>query len=313
MSEHVLQTMNEGENEMSKKIKVDKENAIELAKKLSIPSHSNGVEFITLDRLEVIQDELKESKYCYSVDEKIFRLYSQKKIEDINGEILLVSSHADCLQKRPVFEKESQKHPKRMIGIFDNAITNAACVYLMKYCHMPENVVFVFTGDEEAGMMGAYAVCGFLKSQEKSFHTLVLDCTYSAFEDKADFTLENDFIYKKDKVWFDCILECISNIDMKWKFIPAYQGQKVQNMEEYVDFGKNIAALKENHFCYDDGEIEEADEDESYKYDDRDVSCISLCLPCDADDMHSNKGFGIRRKNYYNYIKILYMLCECSD
>lgn len=58
--------------------------------------------------------------------------------------------------------------------------------------------------------------------------------------------------------------------------------------------------------------IEKALDDESYEYDARDISCISLCLPCDADDMrmHSNKGFGIRRKSYYNYITVLSILCR---
>lgn len=328
-------------------IKIDKDSAVELARKMSIPSYSNGVEFVTLDRLNAAEEEIRDSKYCHFVDGKIFRLYSQKKIEDIKGKILLISSHADCLQEKPVFERASKDHQKRMIGIFDNSITNAACLYLMKYCDLPENVVFAFTGDEESSdetrtilgkigldyqktnsflkkfrndegldyddevdMMGAYSVCKFLKEKNKNFNTIVLDCTYSAFDDNADFTLENDFIYNKDIDWLNRILQCFSNIDMKWKFIPADENQKEENIDEYVKSKYIIDKISVEQMCYDEGEIEKAWDDESYEYDARDISCISLCLPCDADDMHSNKGFGIRRKNYYNYIKILYLLCK---
>jgi len=334
---------------MKEEIIIDKKEALALAEKLSVPSHSNGLEFVTMDRLDEIERQLAGTKYSHCVEDDIFRLYSQKKIEDIKGKILLISSHADCLQKEPVFKKESEKHPKRMIGIFDNAITNAACVYLMKYCDLSENVVFVFTGDEEStgetrdllekmnmtyrknpsflrkfrmaeglvsddkvDMMGAYAVCKFLKAKGKSFNTIALDCTYSAFEDKAAFTLENDFIYKKDKEWFDRIFACISNLDINWKFIPADMGQKSENEEDYIDVRKKMASLPDDCFCQDEEEddgIEVALDDESYEYDERDISCISFCLPCDAEDMHVEEGFGIRRKNYYKYIKVLYILC----
>ena len=77
----------------------------------------------------------------------------------------------------------------------------------------------------------------------------------------------------------------------------------VQKLEDAI---KELTDDEENE----DDEIEEAGEDESYEFDRRDVSCISLCLPCDAEDMHRKRGFGIRRKNYYNYIRILHALWQ---
>ena len=326
---------------------IDKEKALALAENLSVPSHSNGLRFVTFDRLNKIEEELSETAYRFCVDGGIYRLYSQKTIDEIDGKILLVSSHADCLQRYPVFLERGEKHQKRMIGIFDNAITNAACVYLMKYCTLPENVVFAFNGDEESeddtqkllsklgleylkteeylrelrmedgldeddepDMMGVYAVCRYLKNLDKEFNALVLDCTYSGFSEKADFTLENDFIYEKDRMWLEGILACLNETDLNWKFIPADEKQKTANEDEYVSFSDIMEMLSEDHLNYEDDEIEEAGEDESYEFDRRDVSCISLCLPCDAEDMHRKRGFGIRRKNYYNYIRILHALCQ---
>jgi len=337
----------ERKKNMVSKVFMDKEKALYLAERMSVPSHSDGVKFVTLDRLNNIEEELRETKYCNMVDGGIFRLYSQKPIEEIPGKLLVISGHADCLQLNAVFQKKSKKHPKRMVGIFDNAITNAASVYLMKYFDLPENVVFAFTGDEESeeetkdvleklglkykktsrylskfrreeglepgdkpDMMGAYAVCKYLKGQKKKFNVIVLDNTYSGFGEKAQFTVENDFIYKRDKRWMDSIIQYIQETGLKWKFIPADKAQKSENPASYISTKRIISMLPPENLCYVDGQIEEALDDETYEYDERGISCFSFCLPCDAEDMHAEGGFGIRRKSYYHYIRVLSELCK---
>lgn len=195
------------------------------------------------------------------------------------------------------------------MGIFDNAITNAACVYLMKYLELPENVVFVFTGDEEHSMAGASLVCDYLKNKNKTFHTVVLDVTGSGFKEKADFTVENDFVYLKDKKWIECIIESIKDLEFKWKFIPADSNQKEDNPDDDIKSKHIIGMISKENLCYEDSEIEEAMCDETYEYDEGDISCFSFCLPCDAYDMHAQEGFGIRRKSYYRYIEVLYRIC----
>ena len=291
------------------KILVNKEAAINLAEKLAVPSHSNHDQFTELGRLNKIDSELRETAYGHVEKHELFWLYSQKPIDEIEGRLLVVSSHADCLQRDAVFEYSDKKHPKRMVGIFDNAVTNAASVYLMKYTDLPENVVFAFTGEEETDQKGARKLSKYLKSLNKSFNAMVLDCTYSAFEDQADFTIENDFIYLCDANWMKKIIDSIIPLGDTWRFIPAPSDQKKDNPDDYFDSKEIVKMISSEKTCTDAGDIETADEDEAWEYDDRDISCFSVCLPCDAVDMHVQTGFGIRRKNYYNYIAALHILC----
>lgn len=100
----------------------DRKEVVRLAEELSIPSHSDGSKFITMDRLDAIQRELEGSPYAAAVRKKIFHLYAQEDIEHLNH-VLLISSHADCLQPNALFED----HGDCLRGIFDNALTNAAC------------------------------------------------------------------------------------------------------------------------------------------------------------------------------------------
>ena len=134
---------------------------------------------------------------------------------------------------------------------------------------------------------------------KKKFNAFVLDCTCSGFEEESDFTLENDFIYKNDEKWLKRFIKFLLELQLKWVFVPAREDQKSENPDDYIaseEIKKQISSL---HLCKDD----KADGDESYEYDEGDNSCISLCMPCDAgnlDKMHNEKGFGIRRKSYYN-------------
>ena len=155
---------------MMKLIEIKEIEALSIAEKMCVTSHSDEEKFVTHDRLKNIEEELKDTAYkCVNTEEGnnnvIFKMYAKKPIGEIEGRILLVSSHADCLQRGKVFEKEMPGHPERMLGIFDNAITNAACVYLMKHCDIPENVVFAFTGDEENKQNGAKEVCKYLNKK----------------------------------------------------------------------------------------------------------------------------------------------------
>lgn len=289
---------------------INKETAIKLAEKLAVPSHSDHHQFTELGRLNVIENELHDSPYSHVEKKDLFWLYSQKPIENMEGKLLIVSSHADCLQHKAMFKYSDEKHPKRMVGTFDNAITNAACVYLMKHTVLPENVVFAFTGEEERDQKGARELCKYLKKMNKAFKAMVLDCTYSAFEERADFTIENDFIYRSDADWMKNVIDTLIPMEFSWRFIPAPYSQKYDNPDEYIDTDEIIKMISVKKLCVEDGEIENADEDEAWEYDDRDISCFSVCLPCDAYDMHVEEGFGIRRNNYYNYISALHALCS---
>lgn len=321
---------------------IDSALAIQIAEALAIPSHSDGIRFVTRDRLDRIREFLKDSRYQCVHDGHIFQLYAQKPIREIGQNILLLSSHADCLQLAPVFEQRGEL----LHGIFDNAITNAVCVYLMKYCDLPDHVVFAFTGDEEAEedteeiltklglkyqkkeklkiveeddeiMAGAFCVCEYLDQMRKDFRAIVLDVTCVGFDDSADFTIENDFIYKKDKKWMQNMQTCALDSDLIWKFVRADRDEKSDNSQDYYSSDAIIKSLPEEIVVKNAwGRPEEVEEDETYEYDFADISCIALCLPCNAErtcqygDMHDPNGFGIRKKSYMNYIRIVRDLCH---
>lgn len=83
-------------------------------------------------------------------------------------------------------------------GCFDNASTNAVCVYLMENMTLPQNVIFVFTADEEYDSEGSKHAANELRKYfgKEKINAIVLDVTYG-FQDGVDFTIENDFIFKE--------------------------------------------------------------------------------------------------------------------
>lgn len=316
--------------------------AIQIAEALSIPSHSNGIKFVTGDRLDRIRKFLKDSRYQCVYDGRIFQLYAQKPIREIKERILLLSSHADCLQLAPVFEQRGDL----LHGIFDNAITNAVCVYLMKYCDLPENVVFAFTGDEESEeeteevlaklglkyqyeeklkivedddeiMAGAYGVSEYLYHLRKEYRAIVMDVTCVGFDENADFTIENDFIYKRDEMWMHYVEAYALASGLTWRFVQAERSQKSDNPRAYYSSDSIIGRLPRKNVVWDRiGRPEEAEEDETYEYDAADISCFALCLPCNAEltcrdgDMHNPHGFGVRTISYLNYIRVVRDICH---
>lgn len=331
--------MMDNETERSAFSTSERSEIVRLAKELSVPSYSCGNKFITMDRLDTIQRELAGSPYSFAVRKKIFHLYAQKGIENLEN-ILLISSHADCLQPEAVFED----HGDYLRGIFDNALTNAVCVYLMKHRNLPRNVVFAFTGDEEDdeetekflrknklgkyekkdkyedSCLGALKVSKFLQERNKDFRTIVLDATYSGWDEGCSFTIENDFIYEKDRAWMQRMIKSVSRITDAWKFIMADPDNKTDNPGDYVPSEDFIELLPEKNRSHDDteeGGYEVAWDDESVEYDAHDISCFSFCIPVgelgrEDANMHSPDGILVKAESLESYIDALHAIC-CTD
>ncbi len=293
-------------------------NAIDLAEKMSVPCHSddNG-QFVKghSERLGIIKNELQDTDFKLCEENEYFLLYAKKPLQEMDGRVLLVSSHADCLQNKKVFKKTNDS----IHGIFDNALTNAVSVYLMKYCDMPDNVIFAFTADEEHKSRGAKHLIRYLKSFSIAFNAIVLDVTYSGYTFGADFTIENDFIYKDQEEWIRSIIDCAIDSGSKWKFVQADEEMKSDNPEDYFESGeiRDILAEKdEDAISYEWNSFEEALADESYMYDKHDISCFSFCIPCDAEftckdgNMHDPKGFGVKIEFFFKYIIVLNEMCR---
>lgn len=274
-----------------------KEIAIDLAKKLSGPSADNGNEFTDDTRLKAIAEELAGSAYSLIVDDSLFKLYAKKPLDKLPKDLLVISSHADCLQFHPVFSQTADK----LHGIFDNAITNAAAVFNMKYTDMPDNVVFAFTGDEEDECRGAKRVHKCLTAAGKKYKAIVLDVTEAGWYDS--FSVENCFIHKKSQEWGSRLVKCVDAEGTTWVYVSGEPDEP----EKYLDAEFYVGNARYGRASIDGNKFEEAGEDEAWTYDEYKVDCFSFCLPIYEENrhMHSPRGIDAKKTSYYEYIGML--------
>lgn len=256
---------------------------MEVLSKVSVLNYDNGRIFTKVDRLEAIGSCLWGSKYRRINPQGLFHLYSPKTINSIQEQVIIVSSHIDCTESiTTCFTKLDTD--KMLHGTYDNAITNAAIVYLMQLGNLPDNVLVAFTGDEERDSNGAKDVIKYIQKKKIQIEcVVVLDVTDMGWIDKADFTVENNF-------WSDClgqkIIGLMENSSYKWYFVPS----DPDNIPTYINSNHIIPI--------------EAEMDESWEYDERNVECFSFCLPI-YGQMHSNDGVLARQTSFENYTEML--------
>ena len=170
-----------------------------------------------------------------------------------------------------------------MRGTYDNSITNAALLHTMLEGRLPCNVLAAFTGDEECFSQGANDVVAFARKHLNLHHVVVLDVTDMGWEQEADFTIENNF-------WGEALEKAViasaEESGYKWCFVPSDEDYIPIN----IDYERVIPV--------------EAEEDESWEYDEHDVACFSLCIPV-FGEMHSNKGVYARQKSFERYTYML--------
>lgn len=313
---------------IKKDVMVDKDELRRLLEKIEgipcvLPEEEKKGIFYDLRRLEVIDKEIRDSDsdYKWICGSNYYRLYGQADLETLKKEftqgefskIVLVSSHADNLQEKSSYYLTTDS--EYINGCFDNASTNAVCTYLMKYKYkkLPRNVLFAFTADEEKDMEGAEHVSKKLVKNfgEGSVNVVVLDVTFG-FQKGADFTIENDFIFKDHggENFINRIC-CVANKMAKessysWGFLYTKK-----NEDCYIDSSTIKGYMGDGCTIYDDVE----GEDETSEYKKKKFSTFSLCLPCSAEDenqMHSDDGFRISLKTICNYTDFLCQILHNS-
>lgn len=255
-----------------------------ILEQLSVINRDNGRKFTQTDRLDAVSSLLWDSKYRRVNSDGLFNLYSQKPLDYFKDKkVLVVSSHVDC-------ENEISKcftsieTDEMMRGTYDNAITNAAIVSAMLSDELPDEILVAFTGDEEISSKGAKHLLKFLQSKKINIHAiLVLDVTDMGWNENADFTIENNFWNKSVG---QKAIQIAEESDLSWCFVPS----DVNNIPAYIPSGSIIH--------------EEAEEDESWYYDEESQICFSFCLPV-YGEMHSDNGVLVRKEAFYNYSKML--------
>lgn len=288
---------------------------VSLLEKISIPclADKKTGKFEDTSKLKLIDEEITNANCNYRLVEKgkkRYRLYAQDELEVLAKDfssVVLVSSHADNLQKKAVFEKYKTEKGIILKGIFDNAATNAAATYIMTNMTMPRNVLFAFTSDEEEESRGAQKLAKKLKEHFEHVEVIVLDVTYG-WQNEADFTIENDYFSDTQvgMAFAKRVCEMANESGMKYNFL--YEAEK-DDEENYINSQLIKSFMGDNYMK--DHESEGPDESEDYA--EKGFDAFSLCLPCSAnseEEMHSQDGFEISIKVLSNYTEFLGHLLE---
>ena len=243
----------------------------------------DGRHFTNTDRLDEIQRLLWNSRYRRVNPLGLFHLYAVRPLDQIEGPVVLVSSHVDCADGiSQCFCEEAGDNLLR--GTFDNAATNAAILSLMLDGSLSDCALVAFTGDEEEDSRGISETVRFLRARHIDIDlSVVLDVTDMGWNEHAGFTIENNFwdVSRGSKV-----IERIGRLDAEWCFVP----EDPENIPPYVPPWRVIPS--------------EAQADESWQLDELDVPCFSLCLPV-RGSMHSDRGVLARQTSFADYCAAL--------
>lgn len=261
---------------------VKRKKYFKILERVNVPNYDNGMEFTNSGRLDVIETMLGSTKYQRVNRKGLFHLYSKKPLSLMQGPLVLLSSHVDCEKK--ITQCFSEVVESKMLrGTYDNSITNAAVLSLMLEDMLAENVIVAFTGNEEVSSIGALQLAQYLQNYTNDVTVIVLDVSYEGYDQRADFTIENNFWSKNIGM---VTVEIAKQSGYSWRFVPKAEAQ----MPEYVP--------EENRIYQD------AAADESWDYEDF-FPCFSFCLPVGEGEMHDNRGVIARQKSFLHYMEVL--------
>lgn len=260
-------------------------NIYSLVDELTIPSADDGHQFTRTDRLLRIQSALKESDYILFGEMPLANVYSRREYS-AEKPTVLISAHIDSLYG----EYFTRQGEREIAGTFDNSACNAVALYLMLKQSLPTQVLVAFTGDEENDSVGADQTIQILQRREASFSKLELVITLDLTEESfacSHFTVENYFIERQ-------------NGDSLLRFA------RKRELKDY------LTGILNNPPC-----IKDAEPDESWQYDEYDLNCFTLCLPCRAmgEDMHDDCGVVIQTDSFLQYAEALKRVTTtiCND
>ena len=262
---------------------------IEILKRISVVNRDNGIRFTEMTRLNVIAKMLEGTAYHLLNEEGLFHMYGKLPLESYENALLL-STHVDCESNiTRCFTKVQDDGT--LVGTFDNMLTNAAALTLMLRDELPDNVIVVFTGDEEENSVGAIQAGRFLEDNDIDFMAIVLDVTDAGYG-VADFTIEKTFWNKEIG---KLVISVAKSLGDRWRFVP----EEDEPIPKYVPRSKVVAG-------------DEEASDESDTYDDLDIKCFSLCTPT-SGDMHCDVGINTRVDVFRAYIHAVNcMVKACS-
>jgi hypothetical protein len=264
---------------LKSRVKRAKKSLIDMVREVNLPSSDNRKEFKKRERLEFIEELLKDSDYTKLPDKPLAKLYAHREFNP-KKPLILISAHIDSLYKNYFSEVVGGE----ICGTFDNSICNGVVLDLMINSKLPKQVVVAFTGDEEIGSRGAKEAIKLLKKEKISKNieiVIVLDVTLELYC-KADFTIENYFVNRDIDA---------KRLNLKFK--------KQKELKSYI-----ASKLKFAHF------IKNALPDEALKYKKYVRNTLSFTIPCRVlgYDMHEDSGVAVRLNSLESYSKSLLKL-----
>lgn len=273
------------------------EERIDLVKDVTVLCKSDRKRFTNDTRLKAIKKAVQSTPFQAVYKGKLTHMYAKLPIEEMTGDIVVISSHVDFVPDKAFAEYEEEE--KVLRGTFDNSITNAAACVLMREYVLPPNVIFAFTGDEETGgCRGAKEVVEVLKKLQSptlsNVTVLALDVTFMGFEKKKFCTIENDYLKPSAQKRLVNTAYGISNDLPKAGFSYVPSKRKVPGFVKKTEI--------EGTSWFDEGAA-------YYRYAEG-ICSASVCIPCGKGDMHGQSGVTIEYPVFSGYIKHLKMLTE---
>ena len=254
-------------------------NYLELVQSIAKVNYDDRTNFVCRDRLDAIAAHLEGTRWKKVNESGLFDLYA------IDGKLpahaVVISTHADCVDA--ITACFAREQGDCWLGTFDNLITNAMAMILMLEDRLSPNVAVAFTGDEERGSNGAAEVAEYLRQRGCTLDAIVLDVTPMGFDEDAYFSIENNFW---DDDFGKTVIDAAKSADCKWTFVPS----SVDEIPDYVP-ADHVIPMK-------------AWPDESWRYNDLGVHCLSFCIPTKGD-MHHNDGVLIHTASVAVYMDTL--------
>ena len=261
-------------------MKIDSGIVRPVLERIAVRGEDDGKKFTDTTRVDAIADRLKDSAWELYHDGRLAKIYARRGFDPRNP-VVVVSSHVDMVAERCYAKCDGELWK----GSFDNLVTNAVIVACMKANAFNPNVMVAFTGDEETddGFGGADEIAESLSGKGIAVkHVVVTDVTEEGWEDEKAFTIEN--------------------------VLPEDDESRQQRMAESL---KGAVADIDGNPCV----IVDGEPDEAWEYDEYDLPCCSVCMPC-RGDMHSEEGVEIRRAGIKAYaealvaVKMLVLRCK---
>ena len=248
-------------------MKLNVESVRLVLERIAVRGKDDGERFVDSSRVDAIADCLADSDWRLYEDGCLAKIYAHKDF-DPQKPVVVVSSHVDMVAEQCYAESNGEMWK----GSFDNLITNAIVVACMKNGLFTANTLVAFTGDEECDSGGADEVAEFLAEKYINVKLVaVTDVTDEGWLEGKHFTIEN--------------------------ILPEDDARTQRRMEALL---KSAVADIDPQPCV----VVEGEPDEAWEYDEFDLPCCSVCMPC-LGDMHSEEGVEIRSAALVPYAQAL--------